>query len=76
MGTLPHEASPLLYQMRLKGIPVKIAGPLLTPKQLAAAIAYGLHNSCDRDPSFLRTEMRDFVEKDFWIVIPFEDAVG
>ena len=65
MGTLPQEAAPLLYQMRLKGTPVKIDGPPLTPKQLATDIAYGLHNSCDRDPSFLRTEMRDFVEKGF-----------
>ena len=76
MGTLPHEAVSLLGQMRLKGIPVKIAGPLLTTKQLAAAIAYGLHNSCDRDPSFLGTDMRDFVKKGFWIVLPLEDAVG
>ena len=76
MGTLPHEESPLLYQMRLKGAPVKIDGPPLTLKQLAAAIAYGSHNSCDRDPSFLCKEMRDFVEKGFWIVLPLEDAVG
>ena len=62
--------------MRLKGTPVKIYGPPLTPKQLAAAITYGSHNSCNRDSSFLRTEMRDFVEKFFWIVLPLEDAVG
>ena len=54
VGTLPHEAAPLLDQMRLKGAPVKIDGPPLKPKQLAADIAYGSHNSCDRDPSFLR----------------------
>ena len=75
VGTLPHEADPLLDQMRLKVTPVKIDGPNLTPKQLAAAIAYGLHNSCDRDPSFLCIEMRDFVEKGFWIVLPLEDDV-
>ena len=62
--------------MRLKGNPVKIDGPPVTPKQLSAVIAYGSHNSCDRDPSFLRTDMRDFVEKGFWIVLPLEDAVG
>ena len=62
--------------MRQKRTPVKIDGPPLTPEQLAAAIAYGSHNSCKRDPSFLRTEMRDFVEKVFWIVLPLEDAVG
>ena len=73
---LSHEAVPLLDQMRLKGAPVKIDGPPFTPKQLAAAIAYGSHNSYDKDPSFLRTEMRDFVEKGFWIVLPLEDAVG
>ena len=55
VGTLPHESAPLLDQMHLKGALVKIDGPPLTPKQLSAAIAYGLHNSCDRDPSFLRT---------------------
>ena len=76
VGTLPHEASPLLDQMRLKGDPVKIDKPPLTPKQLAADIAYGSHNSCDRDPSFLRKEMREFVEKVFWIALPLEDAVG
>ena len=62
--------------MRLKGAPVKIEGPPLTSKQLAAAIVYGYHNSCDRDPSFLRKEMRDFVEKGFWIVLPLENYVG
>ena len=76
VGTLTHEGAPLLDQMHLKGSPVKIDGPPLTPKQLAAAIAYGSHNSCDRDPSFLRTEMRDFVEKVFWIVLPLEDSIG
>ena len=32
VGTLPHKAAPLLDQMRLKGDPVKIDGPPLTPK--------------------------------------------
>ena len=65
VGALPHEAAPLLYKMLLKGTPVKIYGPPLTPEQLAAAIVYGSHNLCNIDPSFLRTEMRDFVERDF-----------
>ena len=76
VGALPHEAAPLLDQMRQKVTPVKIDVPPLTPEQLTAAIVYGSHNSCNRDPSFLRTEMRDFVEKGFWIVLPLEDAVG
>ena len=76
LGALPHEAAPLLDQMCKKGTPVKIDGPPLTPEQLAAAIAYESHNSCNRDPSFLRIEMMDFVEKGFWIVLPLEDAVG
>ena len=76
VGALPHEAAPLLDQMRQKGTPVKIDEPPLTLEQLAAAIAYGSHNLCNRDPSFLHTEMRDFVEKGFWIVLPLEDAVG
>ena len=76
VGALPHEAAPLLDHMRQKGTPVKIDGPPLTPKQLAAAISYGSHNSCNRYPSFLRTEIREFVEKGFWIVLPLEDAVG
>ena len=76
VGALPHEAAPLMDQMRLKGTSVKIDGPPLTPEQLAAAIAYGSHNSCNRDPSFLHTEMRDIVKKGFWIVLPLEDVVG
>ena len=55
VSALPHEAAPLLDQMRKKVTPVKIDGPPLTPEQLAADIAYGSHNSCNRDPSFLRT---------------------
>ena len=50
VGALPHEAAPLLDQMRQKGTPVKIDEPPLTLEQLAAAIAYGSHNSCNRDP--------------------------
>ena len=73
--TLPHKAAPLLDQMRRKGAPVKIDGTPLTPKQLAAAIAYESHNSCDRDPSFLRQEMRNFVEKGFWMVLLLEEAL-
>ena len=76
VGTLPHKATPMLDHMRLKGSPVKIDGPPLTLKQLASAIAYGSHNSCEKYPSFVRKEMRDFVEKGFWIVFPIEDAVG
>ena len=76
VGALPHEAAPLLDQMRQKGTPVKIDGPPLTPEQHAAAISYGSQNSCNRDPSFLRTEMRDSAEKCFWIVLPLEDAFG
>ena len=33
VGSLPHEAAPLLDQMRCHGAPVKIDGPPLTPKQ-------------------------------------------
>ena len=55
VGALPHETDPLMDQMRLKGNPVKIDRPHLTQEQLAAAIAYGSHNLCNRDPSFLRT---------------------
>ena len=76
VGALPHAASLPLDQMRQKGTPVKIDRPPLTPEQLAAAIVYGSQNSFNRDPSFIRTEMRDFVEKGFWIVLPREDAVG
>ena len=76
VGTLPHEAAPLLDQMQKKGTPVKIDAPPLTQEQIAAAIAYGSHNSCNRYPSFLHIEMRDFVEKDFWIVLPLENVVG
>ena len=76
VGTLPHEAAPLLNHMCLKGSPVKIDGPTLTPKKIAAAIAYGSHNSFDRDTSFLRTDMRDFVEKESLIVLPPEYFVG
>ena len=65
VGRLPHEAALLLDQMRLKGTPVKIYAPPLTPKQLATAIAHGSHNSCDRDTSFLRTEMRDLSKRIF-----------
>ena len=76
VGTLPHEAAPLLDQMLLKGAPAKIDRPPLTQKKLAPDIAYGYHNSCDRDRSFLRKEMRDFVKKGFWIVLSLEDDVG
>ena len=55
VSALPNEAAPLLDQMLQKGTPVKIDGPPLTPEQLVAAIAYGSHNSCNRDPSFIRT---------------------
>ena len=41
VGALPHEAYPLLDQMRQKGTPVKIDGPPLILEQLAAAIEYG-----------------------------------
>ena len=41
VGVLPHEAAPLLDQMRKKGTPVKIDRGSLTPEQLAGAIAYG-----------------------------------
>ena len=52
VGTLPHEEAPLLDQMRLNGTPVKIYGPPLSPKQLAAAMRMGRTTLITETPHF------------------------
>ena len=52
VGTLPHEAVPLLDQMRLKGTPVKIDGPPLTPKNYPRLLRIGRTTLVTEIPNF------------------------
>ena len=52
VGTLPHEAAPLLDQMRPKESPLKIDGPPLTPKNYLRLLRMG--------PTTLVTEIPHF----------------
>ena len=43
----------------------------LTLEEKDATAAYGSHASCDANAEFLRKEIGDFVQKGFWMVLPF-----
>ena len=69
--SIPHGAARLLDRMRRCGVPVPLSTPPLTLEEKDTAAAYGSHASCDANAKFLRKEIGDFVQKGFWMVLPF-----
>ena len=71
---LPHPAAPLLKAWRDDGVPVQSCASPWTLEQKDAAVERGCHPSANLHSSFVREEMAEFIENNFWMVLPY-DAV-
>ena len=74
IGSLPHKAAPLLARLRLHGAPVVLASAPWSPELLHKRFKRGPHKSADDYAEFLQEEFLEFVQKGFWMLLPWEDV--
>ena len=74
LDNLQHPAADLLKQMRDEGVPVPMDTSSWTSKHKDDCVAYGCHKSAEMHKEFIREEMADFIEKGFWVVLPYSIA--
>ena len=67
----PHPAADLLTRLGKEGAPAILSCEPWSQATLDERVARGSHNSCDDHLDFLRTELFDFVDKGFWLVLPY-----
>ena len=72
VSQLPHPAAPLLSRIGSTGVPVLLNTTPWTPAQKLVAITRGSHQSAKLHMDFLREEMADMVDQQFWVVIPYD----
>jgi hypothetical protein len=72
---IAHPAGPLLAQLAKHGVPVLQSTPPWSLAQRDAAILRGSHQSTREHQQFLRDEMADMIEQQYWIVIPYKDVL-
>jgi hypothetical protein len=69
--TLPHPASGLLEGYRLRGVPVVTSDTPWAASEARERVKQGPHKSAKDEVDFVREEMADFVDKGFWVVLPY-----
>ena len=67
-----HPAADLLRLWRDHGVPAKTDSAPWTDQQKDESIRCGCHPSASEHSTFLREEMGDFIESEFWMVLPYE----
>lgn len=70
--TMPHPAAPLLHRIAVNGVPVLQTTPPWTLNTKDAAVARGSHPSTLTKIHFLREEMADMIDQNFWTIIPYK----
>jgi hypothetical protein len=60
-----------LKRLQTVGVPIVTRDPPWTEQQLDDKAARGPHKSADDYGDFVREEMAEFCEKDFWVVLPY-----
>jgi hypothetical protein len=66
-----HPALGLLKTFQRTGVPVVMSTPPWGLKKRTMHVRRGAHQSCKDHLEFIRTEMLDFVEKGYWMVLPY-----
>lgn len=66
-----HPAGELLRKFERNGVPVALASPPWDQRTKDERSKRGSHRSCDDHLEFLRGEILEFVEKGFWILLPY-----
>ena len=69
---LRHKAARLLDHLRKRGANVTISTPPWDEARLEATMERGPHKSADEYVDFLREEFLDFVQKGFWLLLPYK----
>ena len=68
---LPHKAGRSLSHLKTKGIPAMSSSPPWTLQQRDDAVSRGSHKSCLGHQKFLDEELKSFVDKGQWLVLPY-----
>jgi hypothetical protein len=71
---LPHKAARLLEHLRIRGASVPTATPPWGAWQCAEAMRRGSHKSSEDAREFVATEMLEFCEQGYWVVLPYSLA--
>lgn len=66
-----HPAARLLRHYKAHGVPVTLADTPWTHEEILGAMKRGPHKSAYEYEEFLREDMADYVDKGYWMVIPF-----
>ena len=76
MGPLQfdHPATRLLKEYKLNGVPVKMHTKPWTKDRNLQALHRGPHRSCFDHLTFLQEEFVQMIQKDQWVILPFEVA--
>ena len=70
----PHPAKRILRHYKNHGAPVKFSTKPWTPAKIKEALLRGPHRSCHDHIDFLNEEFVDMINKNQWIVLPWEAA--
>jgi len=70
--SIPHNAAPYLHRLAKSGIPAPSTAKPWSPATRREALRRGAHSSATHQfRDFLIEDMKDYVEKRFWVVLPF-----
>ena len=67
-----HPAKRLLQNYKNRGAPVKLHTPPWSPDAIKKALIRGAHRSCNEQIEFLSEEFVDMINKEQWVVFPFD----
>ena len=71
---IKHPANRLLHHYKQHGVPVVTSNPPLSSTELLHAIKRGPHISANQHKEFLFEEFIDMINKEQWIILPFEQV--
>lgn len=72
LSRIQHPARELLQHLELVGATAAQTTPSWTPSRLQGVMQRGPHKSAYEHVDFLRNEMVDMIDKDIWVVLPYD----
>jgi hypothetical protein len=66
-----HLARRYLRQYKARGVPITMADTPWTEAEIRGVLNRGPHKSAYEFNDFLRDDMADYIEKGFWVVLPY-----
>jgi len=74
LSGLPRPAKRLFQHYKSHGAPVKFKTGAWTKSQIQTAIIRGPHRSCHERINFLKEEFMDMINKEQWVILPYNVA--